>query len=73
MNLTDAKAQLEAWRTDPIRLGLNGFLSLGLGVGLLLSMLALVVHGILALQRRRIQMGSHRTQGRRSVGDTDFP
>ena len=62
-DLTDAKAQLEAWRTDPVRLGLNGFLSLGLGVGLLLSILALVVHGVLALQRRRIQMSLLRAIG----------
>ena len=63
LDLADAKVQLETWRTDPVRLGLNGFLSLGLGVGLVLSMLALVVHGILALQRRRIQIGTLRAIG----------
>ena len=63
LDVEDAKAQLEAWRTDPVRLGLNGFLSLGLGMGLLLSVLALVIHGVLALQRRRIQMGTLRAIG----------
>lgn len=63
LDVADAKAQLETWRTAPVRLGLNGFLSLGLGVGLLLSVLALVVHGVLALQRRRIQMGLLRAIG----------
>ena len=63
LDVEDAKMQLEAWRTDPVRLGLNGFLSLGLGMGLLLSVLALVVHGVLALQRRRIQMGTLRAIG----------
>lgn len=63
LDVADAKTQLETWRTDPVRLGLNGFLSLGLGVGLLLSILALIVHGVLALQRRRIQMGLLRAIG----------
>ena len=63
LDLADAKGQLETWRTDPVRLGLNGFLSLGLGVGLVLGVLALVVHGILALQRRRIQIGILRAIG----------
>ena len=63
LDLADAKGQLETWRTDPVRLGLNGFLSLGLGVGLVLGVLALVVHGILALQRRRMQIGTLRAIG----------
>ena len=63
LHLEDARDRLADWRTTPVRLGVHGFLALGLGLGLVLSVLALVVHGVLSLQRRRIQVGLLRAMG----------
>ncbi len=70
MRLEDARVLLAKWRTDPARLGMYGFLILGLGITFLLSVLALAVHAILTLQRRRIQLAILRAMGwtRRQVG-----
>ncbi len=70
MRLEDARVRLAEWRTDPARLGMSGFLVLGLGIAFLLSVLALAVHAVLTLQRRRIQLTILRAMGwtRRQAG-----
>jgi len=70
MRLEDARVRLAEWRTDPARLGMLGFLVLGLGITFLLSVLALAVHAVLTLQRRRIQLTLLRAIGwtRRQAG-----
>ncbi len=70
LQLQDARALLAEWRTAPARLGLFGFLVMGLGIAFLLSVLALAVHAVLTLQRRRIQLTLLRAMGwtRRQAG-----
>ena len=70
LRLDDARDLLMEWRTDPARLGMFGFFVLGLGITFLLSVLALAVHAVLTLQRRRIQLTILRAMGwtRRQAG-----
>ncbi len=70
LRLEDARVLIEERRASPARQGMFGFLILGLAVTFLLSVLALAVHAVLTLQRRRIQLAILRALGwtRRQVG-----
>lgn len=57
LQLEDARLRIAEWKAAPSRLGLFGFLALGYGITVLLSVVALAVQGALTLRRRRIQLG----------------
>lgn len=70
LRLEDARTLLARWRTDPARLGAYGFLVMGTAACLILSLLALAVHAVLTMQRRRVQLAVLRALGwtRRQTG-----
>ncbi|MEM7134541.1 MAG: FtsX-like permease family protein [Chloroflexota bacterium] len=63
LKMEDVRENIESEQTQPARMGLFGFLSLGFIVTMMLSLLALGVHTFLMYQRRFIQFGILRAIG----------